>query len=372
MSVSANIQSNDDFFSFLDNKNTKNTRIEKNKDNNVWSLLKECKHEDDDESEQEPETNSIKSDIDDEPPNKCEYCGEEDCLINDYESIVCTKCGREGGMIIDTNPEWRFYGTEDNKRTSDPNRCGLPVNKYIKNGTLSIVILGFGNEQFRKVNSYHGISYKERSILTMLNLIMNKASIANMPQSVIDRTIILYQEICAKHVRRGTAIITLVAACFSHALKEKGVIKNSDEIAKLFDIPPKKFSKGCTEFSKYLVEYNKENTKTVKKLDIKEQITQYAKVLDFNEEQTRKCLYAMYVAHRIGLCPEHNYRSIGTGILYLVSEYYGMPYTKKDLSDFSKVSEVTLGNIISQLSKFREHLIPDSSNNNDSDDEEED
>lgn len=364
MNISANIQSNDDFFSFLDTKK-KPECGQKKKESLIWSLMEECKcevdssEESEEDREEEEDDDDIKKDIDDEPKNKCEYCGEEDCIINDNGSLVCCKCGRDIGVVLDSNPEWRFYGTEDNKRTSDPTRCGMPVNKYIKNGTLSIVILGFGNEQFRKVNSYHGISYKERSLLTMLNLIMNKASISSMPQSVIDRTIILYQEICAKHVRRGTAILTLVAACFSHSLKEKGVIKNGDEVARLFDLTPRKYSKGCTEFSKYLVEYNKVNKKTVQNLDIREQITKHAKILDFNEEQTRKCLYAMYVAHRLGLCPEHNHRSISMGILYLVSDYYGMSYTKKDLSNFSKVSEGTLSHIFTQLYKFKEHLIPE-------------
>ena len=44
------------------------------------------------------------------------------------EKIECTDCGLVNDNIIDYSQEWRYYGSNDNKRSSDPNRCGMPLN----------------------------------------------------------------------------------------------------------------------------------------------------------------------------------------------------------------------------------------------------
>ena len=84
----------------------------------------------------------------------CVYCLEENCLITDNDMITCTLCGTENDHIIDRNAEWRFYGNDDNKRSSDPNRCGMPTNQIISDSTLSTVILGRGFEFYRKFYAF--------------------------------------------------------------------------------------------------------------------------------------------------------------------------------------------------------------------------
>ncbi len=368
--MSTCIQPTDNFFSFLE-KRADNKGCSNKEDDDIWNLFKECqseidssKNNDDDEStdceDEDEKENKKSSNFEDDYEDRCEYCHEENCLINNNEAIICTKCGIENKMIIDTNAEWRFYGNDDNKRNSDPNRCGGPLNPYIQNGTLSVVILGFGNEQFRKVNKYNGLTYKERSLMTLLNSITNKATMQNLPQSVIDQTIYLYQNVCAPHVKRGTSVQALVANCFAHSLKEKGYIRTAVEIATLFNLSPRKFTKGNAEFQDYLLAYNKKNNKNTSNLTAKELIVQYAKILDFTPQQVRSTLYALYVVDRLGLCPENNPKSISTGVLYLICEHYELPYTKRDIADFCKTSEVTVGGTYSQMLKYKTHLIPPS------------
>lgn len=89
--------------------------------------------------------------------------------------MACEKCGAIGDMIIDYAQEWRYYGSNDNKRSSDPNRCGMPSNPLFDKPSLSTVILGRGFEKLRKMNSWNGITYKERRLIEILNMISNKA-----------------------------------------------------------------------------------------------------------------------------------------------------------------------------------------------------
>ena len=88
---------------------------------------------------------------------KCINCNETDCLQNESEIIVCIKCGVDNGPIIDYDQEWRYYGYDDNKRSSDPNRCGVPNNPLINETSLSTVILGKGYETYRRLNSWNGL-----------------------------------------------------------------------------------------------------------------------------------------------------------------------------------------------------------------------
>jgi len=82
------------------------------------------------------------------------------------------------------------------------------------------VILGHGFEMYRKLNSWNGLTYKEKSMITILNNITQKANIDNVPQSVIDATMKMYQLISKDYIKRGTSRESLIAACFFNALRD--------------------------------------------------------------------------------------------------------------------------------------------------------
>lgn len=355
----------DNFFSYLDDDNDavqeEDSSLLRVKQRDIQNLFSQFENDQEEEGS-EVETERI-NDIEERQQkqirdNVCAFCGSMDTLLNDNESIVCTECGCENNMIIDTNPEWRYYGSEDNKRGSDPNRCGMPSNPYIKNSSLSIVILGKGFETYRKVNSWNGLSYKERSLMTILNMVMNKANIENVPQSIIDHTIFMYQTICTSHVKRGTSRESLIAACFSQAMRESGYLRSHQEVAKLFNIKAKKLSKGYNEFTELMYKQDKDYAKKIKPIDSKDLILNYCQYLDFTEQQKKSCLMALYAVEKMGLCQENNPKSVAVGIIYLISEHYGLHYTKRDIADYCKTSDVTVSSTYSQMIRYVKYLIP--------------
>ncbi len=351
--------SEDDFFSFLEEEDEKSissvkkemTPSSKMASDDLRSMFDSFR---DEKVDEKVPVKIAKKEGDDE----CISCGSINSLCNDGENMVCTECGCENSMVIDTNAEWRFYGSDDNKYASDPNRCGLPTNPYIKNSSLSIVILGHGFEKYRKINSWNGLSYKERSLMTILNMVMNKANIENVPQSVIDKTIHDYQTICTSHVKRGTSRESLIAACFAQSMREHGYIRSHQEIAQLFNIKTKKLSKGFNEFTEFLYHQDKDYAKKIKPIETKELVKSYAEYLDFSEEQKKSCMLALYGVEKLGLCPENNPKSIAVGIIYMISEHYHLPYTKKDIAEYCKTSDVTVGGTYSQMMKHVKYLIP--------------
>ncbi len=350
----------EDFFSFLDN--TGELSRQDSNDSSIFNK-KDVKSMflDFNEEENENETEKEKENLLEKSVECCIRCGEMNTLYNDLESIVCRICGCENSMILDVNPEWRFYGNDDNKRSSDPNRCGLPSNPYIKNSSLSTVMLGYGTQQYRKINKWNGLGHKERSFMTILNMVSNKALLENVPQSIIDKTIHDYQTYCSPNVKKGTAVDSLIAACFLEAMKEHGYMRTDTEIARLFGMTTKKLSKGCNEFDFYRRNNDSSQT-TVKPISLKEMIISYSTYLDFTDEQIKSCLMALYGVEKMGLCRGNVPKSIVVGIIYLISEFYEIGYTKKDIGDLCKISDVTVGNTYAQMLPYIDFLIPQSQN----------
>lgn len=288
----------------------------------------------------------------------CFNCKETDFLMMDSEMIICTYCGIENEMIIDYNAEWRYYGNDDNKRSSDPNRCGIPSNPIIPDSSLSTVILGRGFEVYRKLNSWNGLSYKQRSLIAILNKIALKANIDNVPQSIIDATMNMYKMISQDYIKRGASRESLIAACFFNALRDQGMIRSTEEVAKLFDIKSKKLSKGCNEFTELMFFKNKEYVKNMKPIESKDLIERFCSLLDIDESYVIIGVRAAILIDKLGICQENNPKSIAVGVIYLLSQIYNLNFSKKEIAEQCKTSEVTVSNTYSQMIKFKKYLLP--------------
>lgn len=288
----------------------------------------------------------------------CCYCKEESTLIVDNEMITCTSCGTENDFIIDRNAEWRFYGNDDNKRSSDPNRCGMPMNQIISDSSLSTVILGRGYEIYRKLNSWNGLTYKEKSLIAILNKIAQKANIDNVPQSIIDASMKMYKIVSKDYIKRGTSRECLIAACFFNALKDNNMIRSNEEVARLFDIKSKKLSKGCNEFAELMYQKDKDYVRKMRPIDSKDLIKRFCMLLDIDDKYVDIAHKAALLVDKLGICQENNPKSIAVGCIYLISQNYELGFTKKEIAEQCHTSEVTVSNTYGQMVKFKKFLIP--------------
>jgi transcription initiation factor TFIIIB Brf1 subunit/transcription initiation factor TFIIB len=322
-------------------------------DSNLWDIYQEINlsYKNCENIEKDPNTNV-------ELNNKCLYCKEKDFLITDGEMIVCTNCGVENDRIIDYNPEWRFYGSDDNRRSSDPNRCGMPMNQIISESSLSTVISGHGFEMYRKINTWNGLTYKEKSMITILNKITQKANIDNVPQSIIDATMKMYQIISKDYIKRGTSRESLIAACFFNALKDNNLIRSNEEVAKLFDIKSKKLSKGCNEFAELMFAKDKDYVKNMRPIDPGDLIERFCMLMDLDEKFIKIGNRVAILVDKLGICQENNPKSIAVGCIYFISQHYNLGFSKKEIADACHTSEVTVNNTFNQMNEYKKYLLP--------------
>lgn len=325
-----------------------------------WNIYENIKlsYQDDLDNFEKIETDDNNTILNEKEKDICCYCNEENTLIIDNEMVTCTSCGTENDFIIDRNAEWRFYGNDDNKRSSDPNRCGMPMNQIISDSSLSTVILGKGYEIYRKLNSWNGLTYKEKSLIAILNKIAQKANIDNVPQSIIDASMKMYKIVSKDYIKRGTSRECLIAACFFNALKDNNMIRSNEEVARLFDIKSKKLSKGCNEFAELMYQKDKDYVRKMRPIDSKDLIKRFCMLLEIDDKYIEVAHKAALLVDKLGICQENNPKSIAVGCIYLISQNYELGFTKKEIAEQCHTSEVTVSNTYGQMVKFKKFLIP--------------
>ena len=224
-----------------------------NENSDIWSLYDNISDTFSEESEELlPEDNIKKnknnksiSDTDEE--DICINCNiNTDFKIEDGYKW-CSECGENNGIFIDTTPEWRFYGSEDSK-SSDPTRCGMPVNNLLSNMSCGTMISAKGNspevKRLRTIHKYITSNYNDRAILSIFENLNIIASNNNINSMIVDQAKKIYKDIRDIKISRGINRDALVATCLMASLNINNVSRSQKEIAEIFNINQSHITQG--------------------------------------------------------------------------------------------------------------------------------
>ena len=98
--------------------------------------------------------------------HNCRLCDSQLIIMEDgFPTCTNKKCGIIYKDTLDYSPEWRFYGAED-KNSSDPTRCGNPINPLLQESSFGCKILCNQNaswemKRIRKWTEWQAIQHKE-------------------------------------------------------------------------------------------------------------------------------------------------------------------------------------------------------------------
>ena len=260
-------------------------------------------------------------------------------------------------MIIDHNQEWRYYGSEDSKRPSDPTRCGMPINPLLPNSSLGTIINGNGYEVYRRLHKWNSITYKERSLIKVFNTISAKGREGTIPTCIIDKASLMYKMLSENNIKRGSSRKSLIAACLWNALKAKNIPRSTREIADLFNIDIKKMTTGCKEFNEKMRMKDKEYSSNLKPATAINYIDRYAVKLNMPKEYKIKCIKVSKIAEKLGIITKNTPQSIAIGSIFLISQNYNLGYSKKILNKECDTSEVTISKAYKELEKYKNLLL---------------
>jgi len=146
--------------------------------------------------------NQTKEDIHEDNNTKCLHSD----IIYENDITSCLECGEQLNRHIMHEKEWRFYGSSDSKRVTDPNRV-----------------------QVRKSD--------ERSI--------NK-DVENMgfSESIVSNANTIYVQVTNGQIFRGDSRKAVVFACIYHAYKIVGMSQTPKNLMETFGIDKKNSLKG--------------------------------------------------------------------------------------------------------------------------------
>ena len=137
---------------------------------------------------------------------------EDECCL-DINNYICdegiTKCSKCNKLIsnITENPEWRYYGSSDTK-SSDPTRCGMPINILLPKSSVGTIISNQYSKdksmiQVKKYTMWTSMTYKERSTYKVFTEIQEVAKKNNLSQMISIEAKSLYKIISDTQISRG-------------------------------------------------------------------------------------------------------------------------------------------------------------------------
>ena len=284
---------------------------------------------------------------------KMTCCNNVENMMVCEEISVCRIC-KEKIKCVASLPEKCYEGGKNTSRT------GMPTSELLPDSGVGSVISNSygGNTNMRlisRLNTYTGIPYKTRSILNVFQLIYDNCVRHNVSKKIINEAQGIYSIVSQYKITRGKNRIGLIASCVFISCKNCASPRSSHEIAIIMNADKKTVTKGLKEFNDIIrinrIPLDRICMTRVQSTDL---IDRYCNHLPLNE------LNIMEIKDLCSYFTETFYHdisastppSISASIINVYCIHNNLPISKKDISDNSGISVVTITKITSQLLKL--------------------
>jgi len=298
----------------------------------------------------------------------CEMC-QSILAFSDEGFLTCTnnKCGIIYKDILDQTPEWRYYGADDNQ-SSDPTRCGMPINPYLEESSFGCKVLCIGKSSYemRKIRRYtewQSMPYKEKTQYDEFQRISAYANNAGISKKIIDDAIRYHKKISEyEQTFRGDNRDGLIAASIYVSCRINNYPRTAKELATIFNLDVTSATQGCKNAQVIINNLEKDMDNKDKTILCKTKpedfIDRYCSKLKINGELTKLCLFIAIKIEKKNLMPENTPHSIAAGIVYFISQLCKLNVSKKEVRIISETSEVTINKCYKKLEKMTDELVP--------------
>lgn len=300
---------------------------------------------------------------------KCDLC-DSDVSYDEERFLTCTntKCGIIYKDQLDESAEWRYYGADDNKST-DPTRCGMPINPLLKESSYGCKVHCAGNSSYemRKIRRYtewQSMPYKEKSQYDEFTKIQILSRHAGIPKIIIDEALRYHKKLSEMRTFRGCNRDGIIAASIYIASRIHDYPRTAKEIATIFKLDNGSATKGCKN-AVHLVNQLEKNTDNTEKTRFHKTtpsafIERYCSKLGINKELTTVCLFVANRIQKARKIPENTPHSVAAGIVYFVSQVCKLNISKNQVNTISEISEVTINKCYKKLQLIHktDQLIP--------------
>lgn len=299
---------------------------------------------------------------------RCERC-ESSLAFSDEGFLTCTNrtCGIIYKDMVDQSAEWRYYGADDNQ-SSDPTRCGMPINPLLEESSYGCKVLCFGSTSYemRKIRRYtewQSMPYKEKSQYDEFQIITTMAQNAGIPKLIIDDAIRYHKKISEYDLTfRGDNRDGILAASIYISCRINNYPRTAKEISSIFHLDVTSATKGCKNAISIInnLEKDMDNKEKTNFCKTKPEafIERYCSKLNINNELTKVCQFISMKIEKQNIMPENTPHSIAAGVVYFISQICKLNISKRDVKNVSEISEVTINKCFKKLEKIKDELVP--------------
>ena len=299
-----------------------------------------------------------------------EYCDtcQSSLAFTEQGFLECTnkQCCIVYKDVLDSSAEWRFYGADDNQ-SSDPTRCGRPINPLLKESSFGCKVIcdGRSSYEMRKIRRYtewQSMPYKEKSQYDEFQRITTMAHNSGISKLIIDDAVRYHKMISEQKTFRGLNRDGIIAASIYISCRINDHPRTAKEIATIFHLDTTSATKGCKNATSIIntmeVDVNNENKTNLGTTNPCDFIDRYCSRLNMNSELTKLCKFIAVRIEKNNVMPENTPHSIASGVIYFVCMNCELNINKKDIHNISEISEVTINKCYKKLDAIRNELLP--------------
>lgn len=252
----------------------------------------------------------------------CDDTQDQECLhtdICDSDGVnICKLCGCEVDLL-DFQPEWRYYGTADNRSVSDPSRCHKS-----------------------KESTRGGISK-----------VFQDAKLDSLPLILRKKAEIKYKQIVGEDTIRGKGRKAIVAACLLYTFYDENDFRTSDEVRNLFGLSKNEMSSGLT---RYYQTFPTDRNRNIKPINMLKRTLKHAK-MDISEHYKKVIRLARCLERVDPTINRSNPQSVAASIVYLYicltpGLKEGLGITKTKFAKDVKLSDITITKLVKRAAEI--------------------
>ena len=182
--------------------------------------------------------------------------------------------------------------------------------------------------------------------------IQQKCSKYNLPEIIIQCAQSLYAIISETKISRGDNRKGIIAACVFNACKECDVPRSANELAEIFNIDSKIMTRGIKKYTEIMrLGKNKSRIINIRNITIDDFIERFSHKLQLNENDIHIILQIVSKCIESKINNDNTPPAMASGCIYLYIKFINSPITKKNISDISKISEVTINKCYKKLNE---------------------
>ncbi len=319
------------------------------------------------------ENNSEGNDKNEEEKDKliCKNCNNLE-FKKDFKNgfIICTSCGLVcEKKIINSNPEWRWYGSNDSKNTN-PTRCGMPMNPLLPKSSMNTFIGGNRYGTIQRLHNWNSMPSFERSLYNVFKEINLKTKDTNLLKKIVEDTK-LYYKILNEHSKetnkhddencksgiltRGLVRKGIISACLFVACKNNNVPRVASEIAAIFNIKTTDVTKGLKKFIEIEMKKNININNNI--INCSNFIKRYGNIINVGQKYIEIAEIIASRAQKLNIVNDNTPQSIVAGTLYLIIIIYNLKIHKSELKKKLNISDVTVSKCYKKLFTHKEILF---------------